>query len=136
MKGLKIMTEMQKLDKYLTKHNIKHIYKRRWPEFDKQQKIMRVTATGAIYHTMKENAIDGGWQIVVSDENGEYLFDAICGYGSFGFNRGLIEIMGCIVPDDAHDSVEGSLTADEVIERIEKYYAGNEPDLNNCKGLD
>lgn len=97
---------------------------------------MRVTATGAIYHTMKENAIDGGRQIVVNDENGEYLFDAICGYGSFGFNQGLIEIMGCIVPDDVHDSVEGFLTADEVIERIEKYYAGNEPVLNNCKGVD
>lgn len=44
--------------------------------------------------------------------------------------------MGYIVPDDVHDSVEGSLTADEVIERIEKYYAGNEPVLNNCKGVD
>lgn len=130
------MTEMQKLDKYLTEHNIKHTYKRRWPKFDKQQKTMRVTATGAIYHTMKENAIDGGWQIVVNDENGEYLFDAICGYGSFGFETGLIEIMGRIVPECVSDSVEGHLTANEVIERIEKYYASNGLVLNNCKGVD
>ena len=80
---------------------------------------------------MKENTIDGGWQIVVNDENGEYLFDAICGYGSFGFRKGLIEIMGCIVPDNVHDSVEGSLTADEVIERIERYYASNGLVINN-----
>ena len=48
------MTEMQKLDKYLTEHGINHTYKRRWPELDKQQKIMRVTATGAIYHNERK----------------------------------------------------------------------------------
>lgn len=125
------MTEMQKLDKYLTKHNIKHTYNRRWPETDKRQNIMRVTATGAIYHTKKENTIDGGWQIVVNDDSGNYLWDAICGYGSYGFDRGLIEIMGCIVPEDVCDSVEGYLTADDAIERIEKYCASNGLVINN-----
>lgn len=125
------MTEMKKLDKYLTEHNIEYSYKRRWPETDMQQNIMRVTATGTIYYTKKENAIDGGWQIVVNDDNGEYLWDAICGYGSYGSDKGLIEIMGCIVPEDVCDSVEGWLTADEVIDRIKKYYASNGLVLNN-----
>lgn len=125
------MTEMQKLDKYLTEHNIEHTYGRRWPETDKRQNIMRVTATGAIYHTKKENAIDGGWQIVVKDDSGNYLWDAICGYGSYGFDRGLIEIMGYIVSEDVCDSVEVWLTADEVIERIEKYYTSNGLVINN-----
>lgn len=114
------MTEMQKLDKYLTEHNIKHTYGRRWPE---TERIMPDYREGGTY--------DGGYQIVVNDNKNEYLLDAICGRGSFGFKQGLIEIMGVIVPDDAGDSVEGYLTADDVIKRIEKYSAGNEPVLNN-----
>lgn len=51
--------------------------------------------------------------------------------GSFGFETGLIEIMGCIVPECVSDSVEGHLTANEVIERIEKYYASNGLVINN-----
>lgn len=114
------MTEMQKLDKYLTEHNIKHTYGRRWPE---TERIMSDYREGGAY--------DGGYQIVVNDNDGKYLWDAICGWGSFGFNQGLIEIMGVIVPDDAGDSVEGHLTADDVIKRIEKYCASNELVLNN-----
>lgn len=51
--------------------------------------------------------------------------------GSFGFKQGLVEIMGIIVSEDAGDSVEGHLTADDVIKRIEKYYASNGLVLNN-----
>ena len=119
------MTEMQKLDKYLTEHNIKHTYKRRWPNMEQ---------SFPEYREGKHH--DGGYQIMANGDNGEYLWDAICGYGSFGFETGLIEIRGCIVPECVSDSVEGHLTANEVIERIEKYYAGNEPVLNNCKGVD
>lgn len=100
------MTEMQKLDKYLTEHSIKHTFKH------------------------------GGYQIIVKDDNGHYLWDAICGHGSLGFETSLIEIMGCIVPECVSDLVEGYLTANEVIERIEKYYASNGLVLNNCKGVD
>ena len=50
-------------------------------------------------------------------------WDAICHRGSYGAEVGLLEIMGTIVRDNAGDSVEGLLTADEVIERIkEKYF--------------
>ena len=108
------MTEMQKLDKYLTEHNIKHSYQIRWPRIEQSLPEYRE----GMHH-------DGGYQIVVNDANGEYLWDAICGWGSFGFEAGLIEIMGIIVPDCVSDSVEGHLTANEVIERIEEYYASN-----------
>ena len=114
------MTEMQKLDKYLTDHNIKHTYGRRWPETERIMPEYR-----------EDREYDGGYQIVVNDDNGKYLWDGICGWGSFGFKQGLIEITGIIVPEDAGDSVEGYLTADDVIKRIEKYSADNESVLNN-----
>lgn len=50
-------------------------------------------------------------------------WDVICHRGSYGAEEGLLEIMGTIVRDDAGDSVEGWLTAGDVIERIrEKYF--------------
>lgn len=50
-------------------------------------------------------------------------WDAICHRGSYGAEEGLLEIMGTIVRDNAGDSVEGWLTAEDVIERIkEKYF--------------
>ena len=47
-------------------------------------------------------------------------WDAICHYGSYGAERGLLEIYGDIVPYDVEDSVEGWLTASDVIKRISK----------------
>lgn len=58
-------------------------------------------------------------QIVV----GNWEWDAICQMGSFGYEEGLLEIMGEIVPDIIDDCVEGYLTAWEVIDRIEEYEA-------------
>ena len=46
-------------------------------------------------------------------------WDAICHYGSYGYEEGLIEIMGSIVSENDGDSVAGYLTADDVIRRIE-----------------
>ena len=47
-------------------------------------------------------------------------WDCICFPGSFGYKDGLLEIMGNIVENE--DDVEGYLTADDVIQRIEKTY--------------
>ena len=58
-------------------------------------------------------------QIVVPNKE-NYEWDAICHYGSYGAEEGLLEIMGTIVRPNAGDSVEGYLTADDVIERIEE----------------
>lgn len=54
----------------------------------------------------------------------DWEWDAICHYGSYGYEQGLLEIMGCIVPKDWGDSVEGHLTAEDVIERYKAYKGG------------
>lgn len=53
----------------------------------------------------------GGIQIRTHD------WDAVCHSYSYGGDVGLIEIMGTIVQDD-EDSVEGYLTADEILARL------------------
>lgn len=47
------------------------------------------------------------------------LWDVICQKGSYGYHDGLLEAYGDIV--DAEGEVEGYLTAQDVIERIEKH---------------
>lgn len=44
-------------------------------------------------------------------------WDAICHSGSYGHERGLLEIMGTIVRAD-DDDVEGWLTAEEILQRL------------------
>lgn len=60
-------------------------------------------------------------QIIVYDENGKRLWDAICHRGSYGYENGLLEIYGNIVDEKKDgDEVVGWLTADDVIARIER----------------
>ena len=47
------------------------------------------------------------------------LWDVICQEGSYGYRDGLLEAYGDIV--EADDVVEGYLTAQDIIERIEKH---------------
>lgn len=62
--------------------------------------------------------------VVFSDpEMKNYLWDAVCHYGSYGYEEGRLEIMGdTILTDDekCRDSVAGWLTADDIIQRLEK----------------
>lgn len=59
-------------------------------------------------------------QICVPDYSAEHMeWDVICQRGSYGAEEGLLEIYGSIVDPNAGDSVEGWLTADDVIARIE-----------------
>lgn len=60
----------------------------------------------------------GGEQITVLDENGEYLWDAVLHSGSYGHENGLIEVMGETVVRVDFDTVEGYLTAEEILSRI------------------
>ena len=46
------------------------------------------------------------------------LWDVICQEGSYGYHDGLLEAFGDIV--EANDVVEGYLTTQDIIERIEK----------------
>lgn len=77
------------------------------------------------YHRIDEEA--GGFakfldrhQIVVFDSEGNRLWDAICHFRSYGYEQGLLEVMGdTVVRESDGDSVCGFLTAQDVIDRIE-----------------
>ena len=48
-----------------------------------------------------------------------FVCSAIWGEGSYGYENGLIEIMGLLTPEEEeYDSVVGNLTVDEVFNRI------------------
>ena len=87
------MSELDKLELYLIENDIRHERK------------------------------DTSWrhQIVVFDEKRRIIWDAICNEGSYGYEDGLLEIMGDIVTEKEKetDDVVGWLTAKDVIERIE-----------------
>ena len=89
------MTEMQKLDILLKHAKVLHTYGRRWPEMDRP---------GGRH--------DGGEQIIAYDASGNRIWDGIWGCGSYGFEQGLIEVMGTKLL--GHDDVEGWLTARQV----------------------
>lgn len=47
-------------------------------------------------------------------------WDAICHDGSYGNKDGLLEVMGRAVNRNPYDDVEGSLTADEILKRVDE----------------
>lgn len=94
------MDELKKLQNYLEDHNI------------------------AYQRIDKEKGLLNRHQIIVF-EHGKRLWDAICQYGSYGYEEGLLEVYGdpVIKPEDG-DSVCGWLTAEDVIQRWEDYKNG------------
>ena len=46
-------------------------------------------------------------------------WDAICHSGSYGSKSALLEVMGKKIVRNIHDSVEGFLTAKEILERLD-----------------
>lgn len=101
------VSELDKLEKYLKKHRYNYTRKQRLDDIEEKFLNKHLHKTG-------------GEQIVVFDEYGNRLWDAICGYGSYGYELGLLEIMGSpvIKPSD-FESVAGYLTADNIIQRLE-----------------
>lgn len=91
------MTELDKLEEYLKKNNIPYT---RVDESD--QWLMR-------------------HQIMVPEAYPNAEWDAICNPGSYGYEQGLLEIMGDLVDEEKDgDSVVGYLTAEDVVKRIEE----------------
>lgn len=97
------LTELNKLEEYLRRNQVP--YKR----LDDEQ--------------------DNGWrcidrhQIAVYEdpEKTKFSWDAICHLGSYGYEDGLLEVMGApVVRDSDGDDVCGYLTAEDVIERYEE----------------
>lgn len=96
------MTELDKLEKYLNNNNIPY---------------QRIDEKGETEYKLIEKYLTRH-QIIVPNRD-EWEWDAICHPGSYGYEEGLLEIMGNIVEEEL--DVEGYLTAEEVIERIENY---------------
>lgn len=99
------LSEMDKLEAYLKRNGI---------EYHRMHRPRCESEEG--YVCEERN------QIIVNDGE-ERQWDAICHKGSYGYEDGLLEIMGCIVRDDY--VVEGWLTAADVIERIEEWQSSN-----------
>lgn len=92
------MSELDKLEKYLKEHG--YSYER---------------------EDRNDTMSTRNWHQVIVYDGDERLWDAVCHYGSYGYEDGLLEIYGSIVWEDIDDdSVRGWLTADDVISRIEK----------------
>lgn len=74
-----------------------------------------------------------GYQILLYNDNGSTLADAVQHMGSYGHENDLIEIMGGLTPtEEEESSVCGWLTADEVYARFKYCYENNTskyPDL-------
>ena len=92
-------------------------------ELDKLEKWLRENASRFGDEIMvirddcdPDDSIVNKHQITVC-RNGEYLWDAICHYGSYGYEQGLLEIYGSLVDGGG---VKGWLTAEEVIRLIEE----------------
>ena len=99
-KEIQTMSELEKLEKYLKEHN----YNYKWNS-------VCLGHEGYPYQD----------QIIVYDDHNTRLWDAVCHFGSYGHEKGLLEIMGIIVNEEENgDSVVGWLTADDVIKRLEK----------------
>ena len=110
------LTQLNKLEQYLKDHKIPY------ERFDNDDIPYSPTITYAFKKSERHQICVPGY----SADNREW--DAICQRGSYGAEEGLLEIYGSIVPENAGDSVEGWLTANDVIERIEKVYGENETD--------
>lgn len=64
------------------------------------------------------------YQIIVYKQNSEdRLISVVEGYGTYGEQEDLLEIMGCLTEkEEQEDRVLGHLSADEIFERIKKNY--------------
>ena len=90
--------EIDKLEEFFIKYNLPYL---RQKMYDGEQIIL-----------FKEKSVD-------THIMGNRLFDAVLHMGSYGHEKNLLEIMGFIV-EDKDDSVEGFLTAEEIIKRLKK----------------
>ena len=79
-----------------------------------------------IPHKVVENQIMYPSYQIVIEKDDTRLCDAVYFDGSYGYEKGLIEIMGGLTEDEREiDEVLGYLTADEVFKRFKYCYENN-----------
>ena len=87
-------------------------------ELDKLQKFLQENK----YNFRRQDVFKEPYdihQVVVYDENDIRQWDAVVHHGSFGAEKGLLEVMGSrVVRTD--DTVEGWLTAQDIIDRLKE----------------
>ena len=83
-------------------------------EMDKLEAYLK--DTGYIYERIKRAEFEGE-QIIVYNTAGIKVWDVICHNFSYGHEEGLLEAYGNIVVELG--DVEGYLTADDIISRLE-----------------
>lgn len=106
------MKEIEKLHKMLLDAGIEHEWIDRTPEC-----YSELMAKHPDLFSEKE----WGWQIVIYNRDGSRMISVIEGYGTYGVEQDLLEIMGLLTPEERkYDSVAGWLTADDVFGRIER----------------
>lgn len=96
--------EMNKLEEYLKAHNYNYV---------KEDQDEILNHRGFVLKSERH-------KVIVNDDEGNFLWDAISHYGSYGYEKGLLEIYGSIVTEEDCDTVVGWLTAQDVINRLEK----------------
>lgn len=85
----------------------------------KQMELLkRMLDTSGVPYEIYNHSIFNS-EIICYPSKDERISDAICQYGSYGYEEGLIEIIGLTENDD---EVEGNLSALEVYERWAKHY--------------
>lgn len=91
------------------------------PEENEIDKLIKILNTQGVCYPIDWKVVElyGRPQVIfLNPETGEQIGDAVCHFGSYGHQEGLIEVMG--FPFSNEEDVVGFLTADEVIHQIEE----------------
>ena len=113
------MIEILKLKQMLEEANIPFEFT------DDKNNYKEIEATNNLALIKAAEELANSYQIIIY-KNGEILCDVIYGYGSYGYEQGLLEIMGGLTKEEnENSSVLGYLTAEEVFKRF-KYCYDNE----------
>ena len=113
------MIEIIKLREMLDKFNIPYTFT------DDKNNYKEIEATNNLALIKAFEDFKKFYQIIIY-KNGKRLCDVIYGYGTYGYEDGLLEIMGGLTEEEKeHDEVLGCLTADEVFKRFKYCYENN-----------